>query len=379
MHTQELVSAWREMGHDVTVLRHGRPEGEEARVASRSRTYPAWLSYWLHEPRQILENAAYWPERRWMRAARPDCVVMRYEYGRIAGGLAARSAGLPWILQVDGPYGLEAKRLNYWKLPGVCSAAERWLIRSCPAFFVVSSQIFDYYRAQGVPAGKMLVVPNGVNPTRFNPGLSGQAVRRRYGLESYQVLGFAGGFYPWHGVEGLLHLMETVIPQHPGLALLLVGEGSERSRLERAAGKRGLGRRVVFTGPVRMEEVPEHVAAMDIALAPYSPQAQGTLYGSPLKLFEYMAGGKPVVTAALGQITEVIRHGENGLLFQSGDWPGFAAQVNRFIEDGSLRERCGRQARQTVEQGYTWRHAATRIARLAERAMQGAPNPAAGI
>ena len=378
VHTQELANACRALGHQVTVLRQGRPEVEGAPLKFRTKRYPAWLGRWLHEPRHFLENVTFFPERGWMRTSRPDCAIIRYGFGRISGGLAARSLGLPWILQVDAPYGLESGRLDaYWHLPGLNQAIEKWLVRSCGAMAVVSRGIYEYYRDRGVPAGKMLLVPNGVDAERFRPGLNGEEIRRRFGLEGRRILGFAGGFYPWHGIEGLCHLMEGLLPRVPDAAILFVGDGPERVRLERCASQNGLERRVVFAGSVSPAEMPQYLASMDIALAPYP--AMEHFYFSPLKLFEYLASGRPTVAARIGQVAEVIREGENGLLFAPGDWRDLSRQVERFLADADLRQRCGQQGRQTVLGGYTWRRVAERVMGLAERVVRRIPEPAQGL
>ena len=378
VHTQELAAACRALGHQVTVLRHGQPEAGGAPMRFRTKRYPAWLGRWLHEPRHFLENATFFRERGWMRASRPDCMIIRYGFGRISGGLAARSLGLPWILQVDAPYGLESGRLAaHWRLAGLNQAVEKWLVSSCDAMTVVSSGIYDYYRGRGVPPGKMLLLPNGVDVERFKPGLDGGDIRRRLGLEGRRILGFAGGFYPWHGIEGLCHLMEELLPRFPETAMLFVGDGPERVRLERCVSQNRLEKRVVFAGPVRPAEMPQYLASIDIALAPYP--AMDAFYFSPLKLFEYMASGRPIVAARIGQIAEVIQDGENGLLFTPGDWREFSRQVERFLADEGLRRRCSQQARQTVVGRYTWRSVAERVTGLAERVVRRAPSPAEGL
>lgn len=376
VHVQEFVNACRAFGHEMVVLRHGRPETDGVAVPSRGKRYPPWLASWLHEPREILENVAFFAERHWIRCAKPDGVIVRYAFGRASGGLAAHQGRVPWILQVDAPYELESRHLSsYRRLPGVDTQIERWLVKAADAVVLVSREAYDYYRRNGVAPGKLLVVPNGVDPDRFHPDLDGQCVRRRWGLEGRCVVGFVGGFYPWHGIDGLVYFMEEALRRSGELALLLIGDGPEHPRLARVASQ--LGRCVVLTGPVSHRELPHYLAAIDVAIAPY-PSLE-PFYFSPMKLFEYMACGLPIVAAAIGQIRDLIRDGDNGLLFAPGDWRGLVRGVERFRTDIHLRQWCGRQARQTVLQGYTWQHVAERVSALVHRVVARVPNPAQGL
>ncbi|HYQ82917.1 MAG TPA: glycosyltransferase family 4 protein, partial [Rubrobacter sp.] len=102
----------------------------------------------------------------------------------------------------------------------------------------------------------------------------------------------------------------------------------------------------------------------DVALAPY-PRPAHDFYFSPLKLFEYLACGAPVVAASLGQIAEVIRHGETGLLYPPGELDALVASCARLLEDPDLRRRMGRAAAKEIRDRYTWDHNAARVIDLA--------------
>ena len=102
----------------------------------------------------------------------------------------------------------------------------------------------------------------------------------------------------------------------------------------------------------------------DVALAPY-PRPAHDFYFSPLKLFEYLACGAPVVAASLGQIAEVVRHGETGLLYPPGELDALVASCERLLEDPDLRRRMGRAAAKEIHDRYTWDHNAERVIDLA--------------
>jgi len=145
--------------------------------------------------------------------------------------------------------------------------------------------------------------------------------------------------------------------------LLVVGDGPERSRLEGDLAQRGLRESAVFTGAVAPDVVPGLLASMDVAVAPYPELAN--FYFSPLKVYEYMAAGLPIVASRVGQLAELLRHEETGLLCPPGDAPALASALERLRGDGDLRKRLGFAARATAVQKHTWAAVARRIISLA--------------
>jgi glycosyltransferase involved in cell wall biosynthesis len=165
-------------------------------------------------------------------------------------------------------------------------------------------------------------------------------------------------------VEILPTLLERLIPRYPDLRLVIAGDGPLRGELERGFRERGLTQHLVFTGLLPHEEIPDLIRQFDVALAPY-PLLDHAFYFSPHKLFEYMACGVPVVGAAVGQIAEVVRDGETGLLYPPGEPDALTAACDRLLADPSLRRCLGQAAAKTVHGHYTWDHTAVRMTELA--------------
>src|SRR5204863_8855910 len=199
------------------------------------------------------------------------------------------------------------------------------------------------------------VVPNGVNPDRFAPN---QKPSLPTAAESLTV-GFAGSMKPWHGLENLLEAFARLHQRLPASRLLLVGDGSGREPLAAAASARGLGKAVQFTGAVPANEVPGLLASMDVAVAPY-PNLPN-FYFSPLKVYEYMAAGLPVVVSNIGQLGKLINHGVNGLLVPAGDAGALAHALVRLRNEPLLRARLGEAARACILHEHTWEKVVDRI------------------
>ena len=207
-----------------------------------------------------------------------------------------------------------------------------------------------------------------IPPELFKPDEPDLEVRMRWGLDADPVLGFVGSLRPWHGVEVLPALLDRLVSRYPDLRLVMVGDGPLRGKLERELRERCLARSAVLTGSLPHEEVAALIHQFDVALAPYS-RPDHDFYFSPLKLFEYMACGVPVVAAALGQIEEVVRDGETGLLYPAGQQDALLAACERLLSDPDLRRRLGMIAAKEIHNHYTWDNNAERVVELARHLM----------
>jgi glycosyltransferase involved in cell wall biosynthesis len=177
-----------------------------------------------------------------------------------------------------------------------------------------------------------------------------------------------GSFQRWHDVEGLLQAFSMLYADDHNLRLLLVGDGDQREALEESCLQLGLGSAVIFTGSVPHESVPEYIAAMDVAVAPYNWKED--FYGSPLKLFEYMAAGKPTVAAAIGQIEEVIEHGKTGWLYPSGNHEKLAHGLASLLYSPELSSEMSQAARQKILTDHTWKAIGARVMNLADQLLK---------
>jgi glycosyltransferase involved in cell wall biosynthesis len=177
-------------------------------------------------------------------------------------------------------------------------------------------------------------------------------------------VGFVGGLRPWHGVQVLPTLLDHLTKQYQNLQMVIAGEGPLRGELERNIKELKLTQHVVFTGSLPHEKVAGLIRQFDVALAPYPP-LDHAFYFSPLKIFEYMACGIPVVAADIGQIGEVIKNGETGLLYPPGELDALIAACKRLLADTDLRQKLGQAAAEEVRNKYTWDHNASRVTKLA--------------
>jgi glycosyltransferase involved in cell wall biosynthesis len=177
------------------------------------------------------------------------------------------------------------------------------------------------------------------------------------------TVGFVGTLKPWHGLAVLVEAFGQLRDRHSGARMLIVGAGPQQDTLMADLKARGLLEFTEFTGALDPLDVPRTLATMDVAVAPYLDQPG--FYFSPLKVFEYMAAGLPVVASRVGQLEQLIEDGVNGLLVTPGDSRLLAAALEMLHFQPQLRYRLGHAARATVLRNHTWNQVTSRILALA--------------
>jgi glycosyltransferase involved in cell wall biosynthesis len=221
---------------------------------------------------------------------------------------------------------------------------------------------------RGLPAERVIVNPNGVDPSKFRPDCGDrEELRCRFGFEPQHIVAtFAGTFGYWHGVGVLQKAIEKLFGGISGsgatngaennLRFLLIGKGMLQAEMRaalRVYEERGL---VVFAGVIPHEEMPSYLNLADILLSPHVPMPDGRpFFGSPTKLFEYMAMGKAIVASRLDQIEAVLEDNRTAVLVQPGNVDELAQAILAVAANAELRTRLGHNVRQAALANHTWK------------------------
>ena len=271
---------------------------------------------------------------------------------------AARPNGLPLIYEVRAFWEDAAADHGTSREGGLryrlTRALESHVLKRASAVTTICEGLRGDIVARGIPAGRVTVIPNAVDISRFSFGNRPDPERQRQlGLEGKTVLGFIGSFYAYDGLTLLLQAMPGILQAEPDTRLLLVGGGPEDMRLKSMADAAGLQDSVIFTGRVPHDEVQEYYNLVDIFVYPRQSMRLTDLV-TPLKPLEAMAQGRLVLASDVGGHRELIRDGENGRFFHAGS----SEDLQRAVLD-MLRDRTGWQAqreagRRFVETERTW-------------------------
>ncbi len=387
VHVREFVTALAGLGHEITLLCSNLGEGN-GRPSARMIELPLDPS-----PAEVAQQGAKLglgnPEtdqvlRRELReiaadgqltaraltlldeaGVRSEALYERYALFHRAGEQLAQALGIPRILEVNAPLVEEQERFRGLRLKALAAEMESETLRRADHIVAVSAAVKERVLACGVPAERVTVLPNGVDTTRFHPGVSKQPIQERYGLAGKSVIGFVGSLKPWHGMDFLLDAFEQTVAALPEAVLLIVGNGPGMADLQLRVAHESLEGRVILAGHVPHAEIPGYLAAMDLTVAPYA--AQDGFYFSPMKIVESLAAGRPVVAPNLGQIADLIQSGVTGLLYPPGDREAFSRQIVSLLNDRPRLHAMGRAATAMAQTAFSWQKNARWVtARMAQ-------------
>jgi glycosyltransferase involved in cell wall biosynthesis len=264
------------------------------------------------------------------------------------------------VLEVNAPvvdYAGSSKALVDRAL--IVQPMRRWRERLCSLADVIVTPNAAILPG-GIPAERIRILEWGADTDRFSPEVSEQAAYVRPGVSTVAI--FAGAFRSWHGAINLVEAIKILRARgEKDIGLVLVGDGSELPRVRQAA--QGIDT-IVITGALSHDRMPAALAAADIGVAPFEIGAHAPLslgfYWSPLKIFEYMAAGLPVVAPAVDRIPSLVADGREGVLYDPQPGQGAQAHAGALAEalvrlkDVTLRKALGAAGRARAMREYSW-------------------------
>ena len=373
-HTRDLARGLARAGHEVEVITSRHPEGKsEDREdgvryrfvdAPRHHNDPVWLraSYTefvrLHAERPfdvVHSESSSGLEfvRRGVNRRLPVVVMFHGSFfglakAQLRSGLRTRRP-LPLLRAIRGVQWLA----THEHLPH----GNWYRFRACEAIVPSRQQLKDTCRSHLLKPTRVHVVSNGIDVNLFRPRPLAET-RAQLGLRDGPLFVCVGRLSRDKGIQHAVRALAVLDSEAPDARLMIVGDGEERSHLERLAQRLGIDRRVTFAGAQPPEKVPLYVAAADAFLFPTERDE-----AAPLVLPQAMSCARPVVASRIGGIPEVIGDsGEYGVLIPPGDVGGLTDAMRLLLRDEDLRRRLGEAARERVLAEYT-------IERMTERTL----------
>lgn len=302
------------------------------------------------------------------RALQPDVIMERYYNFGGEGLRAAKQVGALTVLEVNAPVIDYPGSPKQWLDRAlIVQPLRRWRDWQCAAADLIvtpSAAILP----RSLARDRIVEIEWGADTLRFHPGATGPVPFTR--VPEGKVVVFAGAFRPWHGA---IHLVEAIrrlrARGRRDFMAVLIGDGPELPRVRRAAADLD---GIVFAGAVHHDRMPACLAAADVGVAPFDVAAHAPLaldfYWSPLKLFEYMAAGLPVVAPRIPRLRRLVTDEREGILYDSSDSNALALALER-LADPALRRALGKAARERAVREFGWDLHCSRLAEAVSAAL----------
>lgn len=332
------------------------PQGDELTILKGSSHYHAQLAELLAKDR-------------------PAYIYERICLGNYAGARLSQELGIPYIVEYNGS---EISMMRTFS-GGSYAHEDIYLLAEAAAFqqatviSVISEAVRDDVLKRGIDPRRIFVNPNGADLETYKPANNADkaALRRKLGFsDEDRVIAFTGTFGGWHGIDVLAEAIPEICSQAPNARFLLIGDGNYKHLVDERVRQHGLGSRVVCTGRVPQQEGAYLLGAADLFVSPHnSHMVDSRFFGSPTKLFEYMAVGGGIVASDLEQIGEVLspalrvdglpndvsKVGDNrAVLCKPGALDEFVTATLFLVRHPEIAAALGSNARAAAESEYSW-------------------------
>ena len=293
----------------------------------------------------------------------------------MAGAKAAKALGIPSIYEIRGFWHLtqSTKREGY-DTSDHYRLSERFEIETANEsdyVFTITQALKDILVENGVEEGKISVLPNAVDSSKFNITPKDKKLESELGFEGKVVIGYIGSFVEYEGLDLLLEACAIIKEKHGDIfRLILVGDGDTMQLLRRTSRFLQLEDQVVFTGRIPHDDVQRYYSLIDIAPLPRKGLRVCELV-SPLKPFEAMGAGKVLITSSVQALAEIVQDGVTGMIFEKDDSNDLAAKLETAILDGELRKNIGANANKWVTENHSWDVISQRVTSLYDKILEG--------
>ncbi len=288
--------------------------------------------------------------------SRPDVVYTRLQTMEWMATLLKGVFRFKYVVEVNGLAPVEMKINNVSESWISCVIFMERIIYQLSDHLVTPSVLIRDYLVRNYKMNPeaVLVVSNGANPELSRP-MDKTECRNQLGLPpDGNYLVFVGSLKKWHGIDRLVPLMPHLIEDIPDCYLLIVGEGEKKADLEEWIGQKRMARNIILAGQVPFEKVPVYINAGDICLAPYFEEGLNETGISPLKIFEYMACARPIITNPVGGLEALFREHEIGVMIHSMNPKDWMKPIKDLLQDPDKRNTLGNNGLRAVQAHFSW-------------------------
>jgi glycosyltransferase involved in cell wall biosynthesis len=272
---------------------------------------------------------------------------------------AANKQGIPYLLEVNGI-------LSKHEPDQVTKQFEKYILSKASGIFVVCDPLVPLLLSLDVPTDRIRVIPNGVCLEDFQtPDISAIPSELRLKLKDKIVVGYIGTFTLYHDMYALISGFAEAVEKIPDLCLLLIGEGKLTKGTKEKVKSLGIEDSVFFAGRVSHEYIPSYLQLCSILVNPMQPIYKEVFHGAPIKMFEYMAAQKPIISTDLQSLRHFLQ--DAAIFVSPGNATDWRDAVSTLAQDTKLREEQGKKAfKHLIKCGYTWEENARKVSEFCE-------------
>ncbi|MEW9798985.1 glycosyltransferase family 4 protein [Alteromonas sp. CYL-A6] len=388
VHIRGVTKGLRQLGHTVSILSlpGAEPEAEEQAAPAKTPSPGAtpapsadkkakpsaaakladatkYVPEFVFELIEILFNLiSVFRVRKAVRQHNAQAIYERYSLFLFSTVWWAKRHNIPVVLEINDSCLVHRVRPLFFK--GLARRFERWIFQNATGLVFISTQFKTTAEKGYGTIAPCVVSPNGADLDAFQPDDSRrQALRKQLNIDDKLVLGYVGAFVHWHGIDWFVEEVASRLKAHPNLVLLLVGDGVCFEPIKALVETHDIQDQVLLPGRVPHHLIADYIGAMDYGILPDSND-----YGSPMKLFEFMAMAKGMVAPDFSPVAEVVKDGETSWLFPAGDRKACIEKTLSLASERAALDTVGANARRYIEQERQWRHNAEQLMTLIENA-----------
>ena len=287
-----------------------------------------------------------------------------YSTNTAFAAVVSKVARVPFVFTIQGS-GMTTESLMADILMELYDrTVKRLIVKRAKRVILLSGRLFSRARKLGCEENKVVVVPSGIDyayfdPERYDVKREAAVLREELNIGDSIVMGYVGRLIPVKGLTYLISAMHRIQSEHPNIHLVIVGNGPQRTNLERIA--KDLRIKAIFTG---WQVDPLHYyALMDIFVLP------SLFEGLPNVILEAMAMGKPVVATDVGGVSDLVRNGENGILVLPSDVESLASAIKTLSFDVDLRLNMGNVSRNIIKKNFDLGITVSKIEKIYEETL----------
>ena len=342
------------------------PKPKEIRVASPNIIYVLWIN--IPIVRVILYHITLFFNLFILcKKAEINVIYARQESFNIAPLIVSKLLNITYVVEINGLL-LEEERLLgiNERLIALSRFSEKINYRYAARIISVTQEIKNcIIRRYNVPDEKIVVIENGANIDLFRPMEQDKLVLNLNLDENYNYVGYVGSFTRWHGLENVIKSAHLVLKVFNNTKFIFVGDGPLKEELFNLVDTLNLKNYFVFVGRVPHDKVPQYINTFDVCMI----LKDKNIPGSPLKLWEYMACGKPVVATNTNDF-KVLEKSDAGILIDSEKYENISDAIINLLENNELREKMGLNGRKYVVENHSWKRVAQNVSEVCQEAIR---------